>query len=112
MGDLDHGVAAERRNELVDDLTGRSRRPAPMVAWTNWNPDPLIHAFGAEMRGGRVLALCRVSVRQAVGFFDPEDPKACPDCADFVRHGQTWDDVKDRKVPIDTNAIVCRRTSG
>ncbi len=82
--------------------------------WTNWNPNPLVHAYGTSRwrnsSSNQHLALCRVIVRQCVGTFDPADPDACPACAGFVAAGLTWDDVKNRKVPLDGNTIVCRRS--
>ena len=77
-------------------------------AWVNWNPDPLLHAYGTTMKGrGVVIGLCRITVREQVGTFDPDGKKVCALCAEFVRSGLTWDDVKDRRTPIPANAIVC-----
>lgn len=88
------------------------------AAWVNWNPDPLVHAFGTVMETARrrmVLALCRVTVREPHGEFDPGDPKACPDCAEFVRRRLTFKqasaitDERIRARMADPNVIVCRR---
>lgn len=107
------GVSEMRRNQWItpgghiDTSTVNAR-----AAWVNWNPDPQIHAFGTMIQPqGIMVAMCRVVVREARGVFDPDAPKACPTCADDVRHGRTWDDVKDRQMPIPPNAIVCRRGS-
>lgn len=89
-------------------------------AWVNWNPDPLVHAFGEVRDFARrrlVTALCRVTVREQLGtqMFDPDDPRSCPDCAEFVREGLTLDEAHRRVTErinarmADPNVIVCRR---
>jgi len=80
-----------------------------LAAWTNWNPEPKVHAFGAVIGRRSTVGLCRVTVRRSVGTFDPDAVNACPDCAEFVRAGLSWDDVKDRKIELGPNTIVCRR---
>lgn len=81
-----------------------------VAAWVNWNPEPLVHAYGTNMPGGRVLALCRVMVREERGVFDPNADDACPVCADDVAHGRAWEQVKARRAAaLGPNTIVCRR---
>lgn len=81
-------------------------------AWVNWNPDPLIHAYGEQI-GSRpiIVAMCRVTVREWRGDFDPDDPKACPDCASYVREGLTLAEARDRvsERTRDSFIIECRR---
>lgn len=80
-------------------------------AWVNWNPNPDVHAFGADM-GARVVALCRVTVRERRGTFDPDDPKACEFCARAVREGWSFEEAQNHRPAIDlSRAIVCRRPS-
>lgn len=84
-----------------------------MDAWVNWNPDPLIHAYGAALGvKRRFVALCRVSIREHwANEFDPDHPRACPTCASFVRDGLSWEQVKDRPIELGPDAIICRRPS-
>lgn len=81
-------------------------------AWVNWNPDPLVHAFG-EAIGNRpiLVALCRVTVREQRGEFDPADPKACPQCAAYVREGLTVQEAQQRasERTIDVASFKCGR---
>lgn len=65
------------------DLRGCLAQPVGAVvdAWVNWNPDPLIHAYGAALgnkANRRFVAMCRVMVREHLGHeFDPDHPRAC-----------------------------------
>ena len=68
-------------------------------AWVNRNPHPRLHAFGKVMSPGRIVALCRVQVREERGRFDPDDPASCEECADYVRRGLTFDDAS-REVAV------------
>lgn len=61
------------------------------------------------MPRGRTVGLCRVMVRiETDAAFDPSDDRSCPECAEFVRSGLTWVDVKDRPTIVGPNTIVCR----
>lgn len=86
-----------------------------LEAWVNGNPQPKLHAFGAAMGRGRVVALCRISVRERRGTFDPAHADACPDCAEFVAAGLTFEaasKIVDERIQArmaDPSVIVCRR---
>lgn len=105
--------------------TRRSRTASATLVPVLGYPDPnpferfrlFVHAFGTVLDSTRrrtVLALCRVTVREPHGEFDPDDPKACPDCAEFVRGGPTFEQasVTNERMTArmaDPRVIVCRR---
>jgi hypothetical protein len=80
-------------------------------AWVDWNPDPKVHAFGEVVNDRITVALCRTTVREQRGEFDPADPRACQRCAEYVRGGLTVVEAQQRvkETLHDVAIIECRR---
>ncbi len=79
-------------------------------AWVNWNPEPEVHAFGAELgRRPLVVGLCGISVRERRGDFDPADPKACAFCAEAVRAGWTFEEARPHRPKHGPSPFSCGR---
>lgn len=86
-------------------------------AWTTWARPDEVHAFGCEMGYDRLfdrsrqVSRCQTMVRVRLDQpFDPDDPKACGDCAEGSRRGLSMaDTVALRQARRDPMAmIICR----
>jgi hypothetical protein len=88
-------------------------------AWTNWARPDEVHAFGCEMGYDRTfnrtrqVARCQIMVRVKLDEpFNPDDAKACPDCAEGYRRGLSMTDTVGlrtaRRDPA-TTSIICTR---
>lgn len=90
-------------------------------AWTTWARPDEIHAFGCELAYDRTsdrsrqVSRCQMMVRVELEHpFDPDDPKACPDCAEGYRRGLPMAETvalrraRESLMPT-SGTIICKR---
>jgi hypothetical protein len=87
-------------------------------AWTNWGPVecPVVSHLaseGVDLVRARQVARCQIMVRvKLYEPFNPDDAKACPDCAEGYRRGLSMTDTVGlrtaRRDPA-TTSIICTR---